>query len=79
MLYYSTQLALILKVQNVLLSSLDTKSVEYLALIDLSAALNTVSYTILLDFLQDTIIGIYGNAWNWFQCSLSGQTQQVSV
>jgi exonuclease III len=75
--FHSTETAL-LRVQNDILSALDNKSGVYLALIDLSAAFDTVDHNILLDFMKDTV-GINGDAWNWFQSYLTGRTQQVSV
>ena len=75
--YHSTESAL-LRVQNDILSALDKKSGVFLALIDLSAAFDTVDHKILLDFLQD-IIGVHGAAWNWFKSYLTGRSQQVSI
>ena len=75
--YHSTESAL-LRVQNDILSALDNKSGVFLALIDLSAAFDTVDHKILLDFLQNTI-GVHGAAWNWFKSYLTGRSQQVSI
>ena len=74
---HSTETAL-LRVQNDILSALDKKSGVLLALIDLSAAFDTVDHSILLNFLQNTI-GIHGNAWNWFSTYLIGRTQQIVI
>ena len=76
-LYHSTETAL-LRVQNDILQALDCKSGVYLALIDLSAAFDTVDHQILLTFLQDTI-RIHGSAWNWFHSYLTGQKKQVII
>jgi hypothetical protein len=76
-LYHSTETAL-LHIQNYILQALDCKSGVYLALIDLSAAFDTVDHQILLTFLQDTI-RIHGSAWNWFHSYLTGQKQQVII
>ena len=64
--------------QKDILSAIDKKSGIFLALIDLSAAFDTVDHSILLSFLHDTI-GIRGSAFNWFKSNLSGRTQCVSI
>lgn len=74
---HSTETAL-LKVQSDILSALDKKSGVYLALIDLSAAFDTVDHDILLSFLNDTI-GINDAALNWFKSYLTNRTQQVEI
>ena len=75
--FHSTETAL-LKVQSDILAALDKKSGVFLAMIDLSAAFDTVDHSILLEFLKDTI-GVDGSAWNWFESYLSGRTQHVSI
>ena len=75
--FHSTETAL-LKVKNDILMEIDKKSGVCMALIDLSAAFDTVDHNILLSFLQDTI-GITGDALNWFQSYLTGRTQCVSI
>ena len=74
---HSTETAL-LRVKNDILSAIDKKSGVFLALIDLSAAFDTVDHSILLSFLHDTI-GIRGSALNWFKSYLSGRTHCVSI
>ena len=74
---HSTETTL-LRVQNDILAALDKKSGVYLALIDLSAAFDTVDHDILLTFLRDTV-GIDDSALNWFQSYLTGRTQYVSI
>ena len=56
--------------------SRDKISGVFLALIDLSAAFDTIDNTILLDFLKERI-WINGNGWNWILSYLSSHTQQV--
>jgi len=75
--FHSTETAL-LRVQNDILKALDDKSGVFMALIDLSAAFDTVDHDILLSFLKNTI-GIHGSAWEWFQTYLTGRTQQISI
>jgi hypothetical protein len=74
---HSTETAL-LRVQNDILSALDKKSGVFLAMIDLSAAFDTVDHTILLSFLKDTI-GINGSALDWFTSYLTSHTQCISI
>ena len=74
---HSTESAL-LKVQNDILTALDNKSGVFLALIDLSAAFDTVDHQILLSFLKDTI-GIENSALDWFASYLDGRTQRISI
>ena len=51
---HSTETAL-LRVQNDILAALDQRSGVFLALIDLSAAFDTIGHQLLLTFLRDTI------------------------
>jgi len=74
---HSTETAL-LRVKNDILSAIDKKSGVFLALIDLSAAFDTVDHEILLTFLEHTI-GIKGSALNWFKSYLSGRKQRISI
>ena len=74
---HSTETAL-LRVQNDILSALDNKSGVFLALIDLSAAFDTVDHNILLTFLRDTI-GLCESALEWCKSYLTGRTQCVSI
>jgi hypothetical protein len=74
---HSTETAL-LRVQNDLRSAIDKKSGVFLALLDLSAAFDTIDHKILLTFLENTI-GIRGSALNWFSSYLSGRTQCISI
>ena len=74
---HSTETAL-LRVKNDILSAIDNKSGVFLALIDLSAAFDTVDHEILITFLEDTI-GIKGAALDWFRSYLSGRMQCISI
>ena len=71
--YHSTETA-VLSVQEGLL----TKSDEKLALLDLSAAFDTLDHAILLRRLESTF-GISGLALSWFESYLSDRTQSVVV
>ena len=74
---HSTETALI-QVFDDLLTNLDNKKVILLALLDLSAAFDTVDHTILLKRLCHTF-GISGQALKWFTSYLSDRSQVVSV
>jgi hypothetical protein len=58
--------------------ALDQGKLSVLALLDLSAAFDTVDHQILLDRLQ-FVFGVYDSALNWFSSYLSNRTQTVSV
>ena len=75
--YHSTESAL-LRVKNDLLSAMDEQQATYFAMIDLSAAFDTVDHNVLLSFINETI-GIEGTAWKWFQSYLTGRSQQVEI
>ena len=68
--HHSTESAL-LKVKN------DSK-VTLLALLDLSAAFDTVRHDILLDRLKSRL-GVTDQALNWFTSYLSDRTKRVAV
>ena len=75
--YHSTETAL-LHVRNDILMALDEESEVFLALINISAASDTVDHYVLLTFLKETI-DINDKSWNRFQSHLIGHTQQVCV
>ena len=75
--FHSTETAL-LRVQNDILRALDQRSGVYLALLDLSAAFDTVDHNLLLNFLSEKI-GVKGNALKWLTSYLSDRHQSVSV
>ena len=68
---HSTETALI-KVQNDILSALDTGSSAILLMLDLSAAFDTIDHDILLSRLCN-VYGITGNALDWFRSYLTGR------
>lgn len=59
-----------------LLDAVDRGDTAILALLDLSAAFDTVDHTILLNRLS-TSFGIHGQVLNWFRSYLLGRRQQV--
>ena len=74
--YHSTETAL-LKVQNDLLTVIDTDGGAILVLTDLSAAFDTIDHEILIQRLYD--LGIRGAALNWFKSYLYERTQSVTI
>eukprot|EP00745_Piridium_sociabile_P021634 TRINITY_DN3338_c0_g1_i12.p2 TRINITY_DN3338_c0_g1~~TRINITY_DN3338_c0_g1_i12.p2 ORF type:complete len:333 (-),score=53.56 TRINITY_DN3338_c0_g1_i12:630-1628(-) len=74
---HSTETAL-LKVVNDLLTACDSGSVSILALLDLSAAFDTLDHDILLERLHKSF-GISGKVLEWFRSYLAGRTQTVIV
>jgi len=75
--YHSTETAL-LKVMNDLLLAVDRKDATILALLDQSAAFDTVDHTILLNRLSARF-GVFGTAHSWFSSYLASRQQSVSV
>ena len=75
--YHSTETA-VLSVLEGLLTKSDEKLVSILALLDLSAAFDTLDHAILLRRLESTF-GISGLALSWFESYLSDRTQSVVV
>ena len=74
---HSTETAL-LRIVNDLLLSLNDRKVSILALLDLSAAFDTIDHSTLLSRLQYDF-GIEGTALQWFSSYLSHRTQSVLV
>ena len=74
---HSTETAL-LRVQNDILRSMDNQKVTMLLLLDLSAAFDTVSHSILIRRLKDRI-GVSGKALEWFISYLSDRKQSVCI
>ena len=74
---HSTETAL-LKVCNDILLNIDQQQVTIMALLDLSAAFDTVHHTIFLDRLAKDF-GIEGTSLAWMASYHSNRTQQVIV
>ena len=75
--HHSTESAL-LNIHNDILLNMAKGSVTALALLDLSAAFDTIDHTILLDRLN-VYYGISELALGWFKSYLSGRTHLVNV
>ncbi len=74
---HSTETAL-LRVSNDILRAIDDKQCVAVALLDLSAAFDTIDHFILLDILSNDL-GVDGIALQWFRSYLSNRTQCVSI
>ena len=74
---HSTETALV-KVQNDILLAMDNGNVTMLLLLDLSAAFDTVSHSILINRLEKRV-GIKGKALDWFKSYLGDRKQCVSI
>ena len=74
---HSTETALV-KIMNDLLLSCDDSKVSILALLDLSAAFDTIDHSILCDRLRSKF-GITGTVLSWFNSYLTGRTMTVKV
>ena len=74
---HSTETALV-KVQNDILIAMDNGNVTMLLLLDLSAAFDTVSHSILINRLEKRV-RIKGKALDWFKSYLEDRKQCVSI
>ena len=75
---HSTETALI-AVFDALLTGLDKPNTGYLvAMLDMSAAFDTVDHAVLLERLRSTF-GIKGTSIRWFESYLSNRTVRVSI
>ncbi len=74
---HSTETALI-KVQSDMFESMDKQEVTLLVMLDLSAAFDTVSHTILFDTLESQF-GISGTVLAWFKSYLSNRKQRILI
>ena len=66
-----------LKVTSNVLNASDCSEVAILALLDLSAAFDTVDHCILLQHLHETC-GLRGTVLTWIRCFLSDRNRLVS-
>ena len=73
----NTETAL-LKVHNDLLCAADKNDISILALLDLSAAFDTIDHHILLERLRITM-GLSGTVLSWFESYVTGRSQSVIV
>ena len=74
---HSTETA-VLSVLNGLLEKADERQVSLMALLDLSAAFDTLDHSILLKRL-DVTFGIRGTVYKWFLSYLSDRQQSVLI
>ena len=74
---HSTEMAL-LKVKTDILNDMDNKKVNFLILLDLSTACDTVSFCLLMNRLLNRF-GITGTVLKWIESYLTEQTQRVMI
>ena len=75
--YHSTETA-ILRVLSDIYSAIDQDQVSLLALLDVSAAFDTVDHGILLERLS-TSYGLTGTAFAWLESNITGRVQVIHV
>ena len=76
-IYHSTETVMV-KVQGDILHAIDSNRAVVLLMLDLSAAFDTVSHTILLNRLSQRY-GITGSVQEWFASYLSSRSQFVQI
>ena len=74
---HSCETALV-RITNDILMAMDNRMCVALVMLDLSAAFDTVSHSILLRRLEEDF-GVRGNALLWFESYFSGRTQAVNI
>ena len=74
---HSTEMAL-LKVKTDILNDMDNKKVNFLILLDLSAAFDMVSFCLLMNRLLNRF-GTTGTVLKWIESYLTEQTQKVMI
>ena len=74
---HSTETALV-RIVNDILIAMDNKMCVALVMLDLSAAFDTVSHSILLRRLEEDF-GVKGSALVWLESYFSGRTQAVNI
>ena len=75
---YSTETAILRVLSDIIYSSIDQGQVALLALLDVSAAFDTVDHNILLERLSKSF-GITGSAHHWIRSFLTSRTQTVHM
>ena len=75
--FHNTETALV-KIMNDLLLSADDKKISVIALLDLSAAFETIDHEILIQRLKNDF-GFNGNVLSWFESYLHDRTQCVKI
>ena len=75
--FHSTETALV-KIQNDLLLEMDNRTCVVLILLDMSAAFDTISHSILLNRLN-TKFSITGNANKWLESYFTNRSQRVII
>ena len=75
--YHSTETA-VLRVLSDIYSAIDQDQVSLLALLDVSAAFDTVDHGILLEHLS-TSYGLSGMAYTWLESYITGRAQIIHV
>ncbi len=74
---HSTETALI-KVQSDMFDSMDKQNVTLLVMLDLSAAFDTVSHSVLFDTLESQF-GVSGTVLGWFKSYLNNRKQRILI